>query len=112
MDRGDSSQVFQDVLLAYESDWHYPASRERERGAKAIFKQKDALAVMPEGPMPEVRHVLLAGVKKLVVLQVLVDLVDQVDHQVQVDLQDLQAQMEHQVHLELMVLQVLQAQAE
>ena len=64
--RRNPAEVFQYVLLADESHWDYTASRDRDRGAEDIFQHEDALAVMPEGPMPEVSHVGFGAIEPLV----------------------------------------------
>ena len=66
LDRGNPAEVFQNVLLADEPDWDYPAGRDRDRGAEDVLQHEDALRMMPEGPVPEVSHVLLATVEPLV----------------------------------------------
>jgi len=71
LDRGNPAEVFQNVLLTDESHWDHTAGRERDRGAKQLFEHEDARRMMPEGPVPEVSHVLLAGVEPLVQVQIL-----------------------------------------
>jgi hypothetical protein len=72
--RGDPAEVFEDVPLADEADWDYPAGRERDRGPKHFFEHEDARSVMPEGPVPEVSHVLFAGVEPFVQVKILTGL--------------------------------------
>jgi hypothetical protein len=69
LDRGNSPEVFEDVLLADEPDWDYPAGRRGHRGAEEGLQLEDALGMVAQSPVPKVRHVLFAGVEKLVVDQ-------------------------------------------
>jgi len=74
LDGRDSSQVLQDVLLADEPDRKNPAIGERERDPEELLEHEDPLGVMTKSPMPEVRHVLLAAVQKLMQPEVLMGL--------------------------------------
>jgi hypothetical protein len=71
LNRGNPAEVFKYVLLADEPDWDYPAGRDHDRGAKNIFQHEDARGVMPEGSVPKISHVLLAGVEPLVQVQII-----------------------------------------
>ena len=62
-------EVFEDMLLADEPDWDYPSGRRGHRGAEEGLQLEDALGMVAQSPVPEVRHVLFAGVEKLVVDQ-------------------------------------------
>ena len=64
--RGDSAQVFKDVLLADEAHGNYAAGRIHECRVDEGLQQENALGMMPEGPMPEVCQVLLTGVDRQV----------------------------------------------
>ena len=62
------------MLLADEPDREHAAGGERDRRAEDLLKHEDPLGVMTKSPVPEVRHVLLAAVQKLVQLEVLTGL--------------------------------------
>ena len=66
LDRRDSSQVLQDMLLADEPDRKNSAGGERDRRAEEPLQHEDALRVVPQGPVSEVGEVLFAAVEELV----------------------------------------------
>lgn len=72
--RGYPAEVLHYVLLADKPHGKNPAGRERERGAEEGFQHEDALAVVPEGPVPEVSHVGLAAVEPFMQPDVLLSL--------------------------------------
>ena len=72
LNRGYPAKVFQYVLLANEPDGDYPAGRDRHRGAEHLLQHEDALAMMPQGPVPEVSHVGLGTVEPFMELLVLI----------------------------------------
>lgn len=68
--RGDPAEIFQNVLLADEPDGNNPAIGERDGGAEEFLEHEDTGRVMPECPMPEVSHVLFAGVEPLMQVEI------------------------------------------
>jgi hypothetical protein len=62
----DETQILDDMLLADQPDWNLSSGRDCERCAEKTFGHKDALGVVPERPVPEVRCDQLALVKPAV----------------------------------------------
>ena len=71
MDRGNPAQVFENVLLADESHRKPTPCGEHRRDPEELLHEEDAFGMVPQGPVPEVGHVALGAVQKVMILQVL-----------------------------------------
>ena len=62
----DEAEVLNDVLLADKSDWNLSARRYRQRHAEEALGHEDALGVVSQRPVPDVRGDALGLVEKAV----------------------------------------------